>query len=116
MTGFPTPGLVGSAYSGTLMADEFTDTGVALPSSGWIRLIGSIAAGSGFSVVIPVSLIDDLTEDAAGSDPADDTAVRFSAAPGMSVFLNVYFGHNAAGNILMADHAGGAATLSVYEE
>ena len=116
VTGFPIPGLVGSAYSGTLTADEFTDTGAALPSSGWIRLIGSIAGGSGFSVVIPVSLIEDLTEAAVGSEPSPGTAIRFSAAPGMSVFLNVYFGHNAAGNILFADHTGGAATLSVYEE
>ena len=117
VTGFPTPGLVGSAYSGTLVADTFADTGVALPSSGWIRLVGKVAVSSGFAVTIPVSLIGALTEWVIGDAPsAGENAVKFNAAPGINVFIYVAFGHDAAGNILIASNSGGISTLSVYEE
>ena len=116
VTGFPIPGLVGSAYSGTLVADMFTDTSIELPSSGWIRLVGSVGGGSGFALSIPVSLIDDLVEEDAGQEPADLTSIKFNAAPGTNVFIYVAFGHDAAGNILIASNSLGAATLSVYEE
>ena len=67
MTGFPTPGLVGAAYSGTLTADMCSSRhiGRATCGSGWLRLVGSVAGGSSFSVSIPAALIDDLTEVAA---------------------------------------------------
>ena len=42
VTGFPIPGLVGAAYSGTLVISMFADSGIALPTDGWIRLVGSV--------------------------------------------------------------------------
>ena len=63
VTGFPIPGLVGAAYSGTLVANTNADTGIALPDSGWIRLVGSVGGGTSyFSISIPASLIGDKLE------------------------------------------------------
>ena len=116
VTGFPTPGLVGTAYSGTLVMDTWADTSIALPADGWIRLIGSVAGGSYFSVSTPAVLIDDKTEGTVGTAPDTDTdAVQFPAAAGMTT-RTVSFGHDSSGNILIASNAAGAAILSVYQE
>ena len=115
VTGFPIPGLIGSAFSGILAINTFADSGVALPTSGWIRLVGTVAAGSGFSISIPVSLINGLVEEVAGQLAAVATGVKFPAAAGLAS-VTVLFGHDSSGNILIASNTAEAATLSVYEE
>ena len=104
VTGFPTPGLVGAAYSGTLtMRPCGPIPSIALPADGWLRLVGSVAGGSYFSVSIPASLIDDLTEGRCwdSAETQGPNAVKFAAAAGDAP-ATVSFGHDASGNILIA--------------
>ena len=86
-----------------------SDTSLALPTYGWVRLVGSTASGN-FSVRIPAALIDDKTE----ADTSDCVGYCYRrvvfGGRGLTV---VWFGHTAAGNILIQG-AAGAATLSAY--
>ena len=61
-------GQIGSGFAASLTASRLSDTGISLPSGGWIRLIGSVAAGAYFAVSIPVALLSGLTEAAADDD------------------------------------------------
>ena len=58
-------GQIGSRFSASLTASRLADTGISLPRGGRIRLIGSVADGSHFALLVPVALLSTLTAKAA---------------------------------------------------
>ena len=99
------PNPIGNPYSASLPANRLADTGIALPAGGWIRLVGSVAAGAYFALGIPVSA---LLESSAGAT-LTNTAV-FGAGGAHHISL----ARTSGAALLMGSVTVGGATVSAY--
>ena len=98
-----------AVHTADLTAGRLADTGIALPAGGWIRLVGTVAAGAYFAVSIPVALLSGLTAAA-----ADDDLTNTAPFPTGHQTALVNFGHTSGGKLLMGSATAGAATLTAY--
>ena len=93
-------GQIGSRFSASLTASRLADTGISLPRGGRIRLIGSVADGSHFALLVPVALLSTLTAKAPGDD------LTHTAPFGAGSAL-VNFGRTSGGHLLMGSAMSG---------
>ena len=106
-----TPKPIGSPYAASLAQNRLADTGISLPSGGWIRLIGSVATGAYFALTLPVALLrSELTAKAPGDNLMG--ASIFGAGSAHSVA----FAASSGGGLLVGSVTAGAATVAAYRE
>ena len=103
-----TPNPIGSPYAASLTQNRLADTGISLPSGGWIRLVGSVASGAYFALTLPLSLFDGLTAKAPGDNLGGTAPFPAGSAHGVN------FSRTSGGNLLMGSVSGGAAVPSAY--
>ena len=100
-----------ASYTGTLVADRWDETGITLPSSGWIYLVGS-GLHRHFSFRIPVADITAQTPVSDGDETATDGVIRFFI--GNAVSHDICFNHDGSRQLMVSSGTAGAMSLAMH--